>query len=82
MNIDEALRALCEKHGLSAISLHGGPGNPPYAFVHWGTGPEQECTHVYGDTMEDAVCSAIEKANAMRVIAPEIPTLEIGEIAA
>ena len=82
MTLDETLRALCEKHGLSAISLHSGPGNPPYAFVHWGTGPEQNCTHVYGETLEGAVCSAIEKANAMRAIAPEIPDLELGDIGA
>jgi len=79
MNIDEALRALCEKHGLELISLHVGPASRPYANVHHSNG---RCELKWGETASDAISSAIRAANENRFSDPEAPALEIGEIEA
>ena len=82
MTLDETLRALCEKHGLDTISIGMRIEYGPYATVWWYDADGCKCESGEGLSAEDAVSNAIAAANAARAITPEIPTLEIGEIAA
>jgi len=80
MNIDEALRALCEKHGLDRIDVGFRAKWGANTTVWWNDG--HSCMFGNGGTCADALADAISSANEARTIAPEIPALEIGEIEA
>ena len=81
MNIDETLRALCAKHDLTAISLHFRHDGRPYANAHW-ENSGGTCAGRDGATVAEAVANTIREANELRAVAPEVPTLELGEIVA
>lgn len=77
--LDETLRALCEKHDLTAISLHFRHDGRPYVSVHHG---DSGCELKWGETAEEAIAAAITAANEARAIVPDVPALEIGEVLA
>jgi hypothetical protein len=78
MNIDQALRKLCEKHNLTVIGInlnaHGF-----YSYVHW---EGNNCAYGAGDNARSALRAAIANTNALRDQAEVVPTIEIDEVTA
>lgn len=77
MDISTALRDLCAKHDLTAISINYN-AHCIHAYAHWGVA---NCASGFGATAEDALVDAIRQANAQRDQAVAVPALEIGEVA-
>jgi len=75
MNIDEALRALCEKHGLERIDVGVNIPFGTIATVWWDD--SHSCATGHGGTCAVALGHAIHKVNEVRAITPEVPALEI-----
>ena len=78
MDISTALRDLCAKHDLTAISINYN-AHCIHAYVHWGVAT---CASGYGGTAEEALADAIRQANSLRGQSVAVPAIEIGEVAA
>lgn len=78
MDLSTALRDLCAKHDLAAISVNYNTYGF-HCYAHWGVG---SCSSGHGGTAEEALSDAIRQANAQRDQAVAVPALEIGEVAA
>lgn len=78
-SLAEALRALCDKHDLTSISINvdSKPDRRLTAYVHWG---KDKCVHAWGVTAEEAIANTINAANEARNVAADVPDLSLGEV--
>jgi hypothetical protein len=77
--LTEALRALCEKHSLTNLSIECyAKSNLHFvSYAHWN---KAACVQGRGNTAEDALANAITAANAARNAEVEIPALTLGDV--
>lgn len=88
MNIDQALIALCQKHGLASLSITAiaAPWHESGFFVtagaQWEEGNVRHCRSSNEGTATEAIAHAIQQVNEARACVVEVPAMEIDGVAA
>lgn len=83
MNIDQALIALCETHGLSSLTVSAivAPWHESGFFIsagaQWEEGGALNCRSSNEGTASEAIAHAIQQVNEARAARVEVPAMEL-----